>query len=173
MQVFRFRCCCFLVVLILGFTFSASVSAQQAFFLFGHGVYSTPVDKNFKGNYNTGLGVEGGAAIGWNKTFIVGTIGYSNFSNENGVLGGNISYVPYKIGLRQYIFSKLLYIHGDLGAATIKNDNYNESRFSGDLGIGVKLGSFEAQLDYDGFSRSDPSGYASWIGIKAGFAFGL
>ena len=41
------------------------------------------------------------------------------------------------------------------------------------LAQAVKLGMFEAQLDYDGFSRNDPSGYASWIGIKAGINIGL
>lgn len=173
MQLNRFRSSVCIIFLVAGLALGNHADAQQAFFLFGHGVYNMPSDKNFKNNYNAGVGVEGGAAIGWNKTFIVGTIGYSNFGNESGVAGGNISFVPYKIGLRQYIFSKLLYIHGDLGAATISNDDYKESRFSGDIGVGVKLGSFEAQLDYDGFTRSEPSGYASWIGIKAGFAIGL
>lgn len=147
--------------------------AQQLVFLFGHGVWANPSDKNFKDTHKTGLGVEGGAAIGWNKTFIVGTIGYSSFGADGSNTKGSLSYVPLKAGLRQYIFSKLIYIHGDLGIATIKDDGGSKSPFSGDIGAGVKLGMFEAQLDYDGFSRSDPSGYASWIGIKAGINIGL
>jgi hypothetical protein len=57
----------------------------------------------------------------------------------------------------------------------VKNDLYDYSPFSGDVGVGVKFAAFEAQLDYDGFTRKspEPSGYASWIGIKAGFNLGL
>lgn len=160
-----------LVMIMLGIT--AKTSAQQLFFLFGHGVWANPSDKNFKDTHKTGLGVEGGAAIGWNKTFIVGTIGYSSFGADGPNTKGSLSYVPLKAGLRQYIFSKLIYLHGDLGIANIKDDGGSRSPFSGDIGAGVKFGMFEAQLDYDGFSRSDPSGYASWIGIKAGINIGL
>ena len=163
----------FFLLMGLSLIFSGRLQAQQFVFLFGHGVYGSPVDKNFKNNYTTGLGVEGGAAIGWNKTFIVGTIGYTSFSTADGTPGGSLSFVPFKAGIRQYLLSKLIYIHGDLGIASVKNDLFYQKRFSGDIGAGVKLGLFEAQLDYDGFARSDPSGYASWFAIKAGFNIGL
>jgi opacity protein-like surface antigen len=152
---------------------SSALSAQQLFFIFGHGVLANPSDKNFSNTHNSGIGVEGGAAIGWNKTFIVGTIGYSSFGSEGENENGSLGYAPLKAGLRQYLFSKLLYIHADVGIGKIKNDIGSKSPFSGDIGAGVKLGIFEAQLDYDGFTRSDPSGYASWIGIKAGINIGL
>lgn len=88
---------------------------------------------------------------------------------------GHFVLIPVKLGIRQYVFSKLIYLHGDLGIMNIKykNASTSESKFSSDFGVGVKLTAFEVQLDYDGFSRSDPSGYAFWIGIKAGFAIGL
>ena len=162
-----------LLSLFFCLAFCTRSSAQRLFFIYAHALFATPVDKNFKDGYNSGLGVEGGAAVGWGKTFIVGTIGYTSFSDKDGNPAGNTSFVPVKIGLRQFVFSKLIYVHGDLGVGKIKNDLTTDSRFSGDIGAGVKLAGFEVQLDYDGFSRKDPSGYASWIALKAGFHIGL
>ena len=66
-----------------------------------------------------------------------------------------------------------IYIHGDLGVGKIKNKVMSHSRFSGNIGAGLKFAGFEAELVYDGFTRENPSGYASWIGIKAGISIGL
>jgi hypothetical protein len=163
------------IFFIFAIAYSNTVRSQRLVFLYGHAVYASPVDKNFNHQYKFGGGAEGGVGVGWNKTFLVGTIGYSYFESESGTEAGNVTYVPFKAGVRHYLLSKLLYIHGDLGIGrvTYKNIASTQSRLSGDIGAGVKFGPFEAQLDYDGFSRSDPSGYASWIGIKAGFSFGL
>ncbi len=152
-----------------------TVHAQKLVFLFGHAVYGTPSDKNFKDNYKYGLGIEAGAGLGWEKTFIIGTSGFSEFKSADGNMLGHIVLIPVKLGLRQYVFSKMIYLHGDFGIMNIKykNASTSESKFSGDFGAGVKLAGFELQMDYDGFSRSDPSGYASWISLKAGFAIGL
>ena len=162
-----FACTCLILI--------NTAHAQKLVFLFGHGIYATPLDKNFKDGYNYGLGIEGGAGLGWGKTFIIGTSGFTEFKSADGNMLGHIVLIPVKLGLRQYVFSKLIYLHGDLGIMNIKykNASTSESKFSSDFGVGVKLTAFEVQLDYDGFSRSDPSGYASWIGIKAGFAIGL
>lgn len=164
------------------FLLGASANAQRLVFLYAHGAYAAPLDKNFSNNFTTGLGAEGGAGIGWKKTFIVGTIGYTNFFHKNVALidsvGPTISpsdlhYIPIKVGLRQYIFMKTIYLHGDVGLGNIKDKYASDTRFSGDIGAGVKFAGFEVQLDYDGFTRKDPSGYASWIGVKAGFNIGL
>lgn len=154
---------------------SEDTLAQKLFFIYAHGIYANPVDKNFKGNYSSGLGVEGGASVGWGKTFLVGTIGYTNFFDTDKNTAGNTTYVPLKLGLRQYVFSRLIYLHGDLGIGKIKNDLHDYSGFSGDVGVGAKFAGFEVQVDYDGFTRKSPetSGYSSWIGIKAGFNIGL
>ncbi|MBG9374991.1 hypothetical protein I5907_02040 [Panacibacter sp. DH6] len=151
-------------------------SAQKLFSFFVHGVYAQPLDENFNGNYNAGLGVEGGVRIAINRTALVATVGYTNFFSSNNSELGNLQFIPVKIGLRQYIISRLVFIHGDVGIARITGDLYNNaSRFSGDAGIGVKLTGFEVQLDYDGFTRKSPeaTGYSSWIGLKAGINLGL
>lgn len=147
------------------------VKAQRLVFLYGHALYGAPVEKSFKEGYNTGLGVEAGAGAGWKKTFIVGTVGYTNFFNEGGNPAGDLHYIPVKGGIRQYIFLKNLYIHGDLGIGNIKNKIESATRFSGDIGAGVKFTGFEAQLDYNTITGKSPA--ASWIEIKAGFSIGL
>jgi hypothetical protein len=172
-----------LVLLTLAFVFSCgNLYAQHVGFIFGHALYAGPLDKNFSNNYNAGLGVEGGGGIGWNKTFLVGTIGYTNFFHKNVntfdsvgpyASGTDFHFIPVKVGLRQYIFLKTIYVHGDVGLGSISNSSTTDSRFSGDIGAGFKFLHFEVQVDYDGFTRKQPSGYASWIGVKAGFEFGL
>ena len=162
------------VTVLCVFIFNKNAVAQKLVFLFGHGVYATPLTTDFKNGYNAGLGAEGGVGIGWNKTFIIGTIGYTSFSNKSGNSAGNISIIPLKAGVRQYILGKLLYIHGDVGFASVKNKIADaEGKFCSDIGAGVKLAGFEIQLDYDGFNRSNPSGFVSSLALKAGFALGL
>lgn len=162
------------MLLVAAFVFQCkNLYAQHVGFIFGHALYAGPLDKNFSNGYNSGLGAEAGGGIGWNKTFIVGTIGYSNFFHKSGNEAGDLKYIPVKAGLRQYIFLKNLYLHGDVGIANIKNKAGSQSRFSGDIGAGVKFMHFEVQVDYDGFTRSNPSGYASWFAVKAGLEFGL
>jgi hypothetical protein len=169
--------CLFFLLSIPAIFFSSNkLQAQKLFFLFAHGQYALPIDSYFKHNYNYGLGVEGGAGIGTGRTFFVGTVGYTSFTSVSGNGYGNSSYVPIKGGIRHYLLvGKILFIHADGGVAFIKNNIVNSSRFSGDIGVGVKLGPIEVLADYDGFTRSsaENSGYSSWIGIKAGFRFGL
>lgn len=164
-----------IVVLALGtFVFNNNAAAQKLVFLFGHGVYATPVENSFKDGYNAGFGAEGGVGFGWNKTFIIGTIGYTSFGSKSGNSAGNINIIPLKAGVRQYILGKLLYIHGDVGIASVKNKITDaEGKFCGDFGAGVKFAGLEVQLDYDGFNKSNPSGFASAVALKAGFAIGL
>ncbi|MBS1596849.1 MAG: hypothetical protein JST75_01385 [Bacteroidetes bacterium] len=169
-------CISFSFVLLSIFFSTQQTHAQKLFFLFAHGQYALPADSYFKHNYNYGLGVEGGAGIGTSRTFLVATVGYTSFKSVSGNSFGNTSYVPIKGGIRHYLLvGKILFIQVDGGVGMIKNNFVNSSRFSGDAGLGVKLGPFEVIADYDGFTRgsAENSGYSSWIGIKAGFRFGM
>jgi hypothetical protein len=152
------------------------VQAQKVFFVFAHGQYATPVQTSFKNDYNFGLGAEGGAGIAvGKKTFLTGTVGYTFFDAKSGK-GGNITLIPMKLGVRKYFLpTNLLYVHADAGVASIKDKTINStySRFTADVGAGVKLGAIEMGLAFDGFSRKEPSGFASWVAFKAGYRFGL
>src|SRR5215475_14207731 len=151
-------------ICILGSQYRAG--AQKLIFLFGHVVYSAPVDTYFSHNYSSGIGVEGGIGFGVNKTFLVGTIGYSSFTAYAENPYGKLSFVPVKVGIRHYLLvGNLLFLNADAGIGILKNGLYNGSRFSADIGLGVKLGPFEVMADYDGYtnSSSETSGYSSWI----------
>jgi len=152
------------------------IQAQKLFFIFGHVLYATPADNNFEHNYSSGLGVEGGAGLGSNRTFIVGTAGYTSFSSWPSNQYGSLAYVPLKLGIRHYLLAgKFLFVNADAGIGIMQNALYGGSRFSGDIGLGLKLGHFEVMANYDGFSRSsgETPGYSSWIGIKGGMTLGL
>jgi hypothetical protein len=149
--------------------------AQKLFFVFAHGQYASPLQASFKNDYNFGLGAEAGAGIGFgSKTFLTGTVGYTVFDARVKDLK-NITFVPMKLGFRRYFLpANLLFIHADAGVAHIKDKTNNAaySRFSGDVGAGVKLGPFEVGVAYDGFAKEE-AGYASWLAFKAGWRFGL
>jgi hypothetical protein len=153
-----------------------SARAQKLFFVFAHGQYASPVQTSFRNDYNFGLGAEAGAGIDvGKKTFLTGTVGYTVFNAPSKELG-NIIYVPMKLGLRKYFLpANLLFIHADAGVGQIKDKTTHSSysRFSGDVGAGLKLGLFEMGVDYNGFSRQGSSGNASWLEFKAGWRFGL
>jgi hypothetical protein len=171
---FAIRCLTVVAIVLIAGNYN-SAQAQKLFFVFAHGQYASPMQASFKNDYNFGLGAEAGAGIGFgSKTFLTGTVGYTVFDAHLKELG-NITYVPMKLGFRRYFLpANLLYIHADAGVAHIKDktDNSSYSRFSGDVGAGVKLGPFEVGVAYDGFAR-DGAGYASWLAFKAGWRFGL
>ncbi|MFI5156642.1 MAG: hypothetical protein ACHQEM_10670 [Chitinophagales bacterium] len=155
---------------------SKSAHGQKLVFLFGHVLYAIPADQNFEKNYSSGFGVEGGIGLGTGRTFFVGTVGYSSFSAFETNPFGKLSYVPIKVGIRRYLLvGKLLFINGDAGIGILQNGLYHGSRFSGDIGLGVKLGPLEVMAAYDGYVKpsSEGSGYSSWIGIKIGMTFGF
>jgi hypothetical protein len=146
--------------------------AQKVFFLFAHGQYASPVRKSFNDNYGFGLGGEAGAGIGAGKTFFTGTVGYSIFDARSGREVGNLTMIPIKFGVRHYMLpAKLIYIHADAGMANLKvKGGESFSRFTADVGGGVKLGPFELGIAYDGFVDD---GFNSWVGFKAGWRIGL
>src|SRR6185503_5201043 len=146
--------------------------AQKVFFLFAHGQYASPVKKSFSDNYGYGMGAEAGAGIGAGKTFFTGTVGYSFFDARSGTEASNLTYIPIKFGVRKYFLpANLIFLHADAGMAKLKvkgGDNF--SRFTADVGGGVKLGPLELGIAYDGFVDD---GFNSWVSIKAGFRIGI
>lgn len=151
-------------------------AAQKLFFVFAHAQYATPMQSDFKNNYNFGLGGEAGAGIGTGKTKLTGTIGYTYFDAKSGG-AGNITYIPMKLGVRRYFLpANLIFIHADAGVASIKDKTIDAtySRFTADVGAGAKLGPMDVGIAYEGFSnRTGSSGFTSWLAFKLGWRFGL
>jgi hypothetical protein len=171
---YAIRCLTIVAILLIAGSYN-SAQAQKLFFVFAHGQYASPLQASFKHDYNYGVGAEAGAGIGFGtKTFLTGTVGYTVFNAPSKEIG-NITLVPMKLGFRRYFLpANLIFLQADAGVAHIKDKTYSSSytRFSGDVGAGVKLGPFEVGVAYDGFAR-DGAGYASWWAFKAGWRFGL
>lgn len=156
-----------LLILCLVSLVSAS-SAQRVFLGFVHGEYAEPTHAS----YSYGLGLEAGAALGWGKTFLTGTVGYTWVNTKSSANAANFRYNPYKLGLRRYLLGKTLFLVADAGMAGVKfsGDDHSTSRFTGDLGVGVKLIGVEAIAEYTTVAGSGTGG---WFSLKAGFTLGL
>lgn len=138
----------------------------------GYLLYAKP-QGDFNKAYNFGGGGEvfGGAGLG--KTFIIGTAGFSAFKLKSGIRSGTLTYVPLKMGLRQYLFKKIVFVNADLGIALVKNNDFNASRFIRGIGFGAKLLGLEAGLYYDGWKNKNVPGFSNNIDFKAGWSFSL
>lgn len=168
------------VLLTLLFTiptiFYCSLKAQPKINVYIHLIGLDPLESNLRWGYKYGAGGEGSLGLALSKhTVVTGTLGYTLFKHSDNYVHDGITYVPVKLGVRQYLFAKKLFAHADagLGIVSLVDEPGNKAHFSGDLGMGIKFSRFEILVDYDGFTESTPDRYASWVAIKAGFSFGL
>jgi hypothetical protein len=145
--------------------------------IYAHALYATPLDNSSHALYNAGGGGVGGILIGQKTTRLNGSIGYMHFFKEHQNPLGDETYIPVKLGIRQYIPLTLhfLYVQADagIGFVSYKENGDSYSPFAYDFGAGVKLGIFEAALIWDNFHEKDPSGTSSWLTIQAGINLGL
>ncbi len=153
--------------------FCAETKAQRLFLLFGHIEYAS-VTGDLKHTNDNGLGIEAGVAIGANKTFLTGTVGYtwlrSAAGNPSPGTTGTLRYTPVKIGIRRYIFRKNLFLKADAGIANMKYEKASDgsSHLTAGLGAGLKFSGFEVVGDI-----TTTGSHGSWMSIKAGFTIGL
>lgn len=127
---------------------------------------------SFGDAYNFGAGVEARAGIGWGNSFIIGTAGFQGFNAESKTLG-TLTYMPLKLGMRQYFLKKILFINADLGIASVKNKLMSEGRFTRGIGVGAKLLGLELALYYDGWKNKNASGFSNFVDAKVGWSFSL
>ncbi|MGI8950411.1 MAG: hypothetical protein ACR2FN_02390 [Chitinophagaceae bacterium] len=168
--------CLFVFFIILSFV-TNNIEAQKLVFLYGHGLFATPLDQSSKNRYNYGLGAEAGVGLGMKKTFFVGSIGYTSFNAKGNFvpfIGDHESYIPLKIGIRQYLPLKVIFLDGNLGLGFVNNKQDNSTtRFAFDVGGGVKFAGFEAGINWDNFREITPKGWSSWLAFKAGYRIGF
>ncbi len=151
-----------------------SISQIPRISIYGHALYAIPLDGSSKEFYNGGVGVVGGILAGRKTTMFNGSIGYSHFFADKANTFGDETYVPVKVGVRQYIPLTLhfLYAQADMGMGFITHKNGdNYSPFAFDFGAGVKFAAFEAALIWDNYHKKNPSGMSSWLTVQAGIIF--
>lgn len=162
---------------------ATNLKAQRLFFIFGHLQYNSPSGGNFRDAYKFGLGAEAGAGLGWGRTFLTGTIGYDRYKVEDAYKAKrpearDLSLTPVKLGIRQYILAKKIYLKADGGVAFANNNDQKKSCATWDAGVGLKLGILDLGVDY-GATNFALSGFTNTsqnipaFQFKAGLAFGL
>ncbi len=138
----------------------------------GYVIYAKPKG-DFAKTYNFGGGGEVFGGVGISKTFIIATTGFSQFKAASDNHLGALNYTPFKIGVRQFILGKILFINADLGRATVKNKTFNETRFTRGFGFGAKLLGLQAALYYDGWKNKNAGGFSNSVNIKLGWGLSL
>jgi Outer membrane protein beta-barrel domain len=145
--------------------------------LYVHALYATAIDNSSQKLYNGGAGAEAGILAGPKNTMFAGSVGYSRFFAENVNEFGDETYIPVKVGVRQYLPVPVhfLFVQGDAGIGFVssKNPGNDGSRFAFDFGAGLKFTAFEAALVWDNFHEVHPEGWSSWFTIKAGINLGF
>lgn len=148
----------------------AHAQIKKPGFLFGGNAQYSKPGGNFANGYQYGLGTEAFAGVGLGKTYLVGTIGASFYKAENNG-SGNITYLPIKGGIRQFIIGRQVFVNADLGVATVKSKEFNEKRFTRGIGAGVRLFGLEASMYYDGWKAINSSGFSNNLNFKLGASF--
>lgn len=137
----------------------------------GYVIYAKP-QASFATMYDIGAGAEIFGGVGWGNTFVIGTAGFSAFRAALKTYG-TLTYIPVKLGVKQFFLKKHLFINGDVGLASVKNKLLNEPRFTRGIGAGVKLVGLEAGLYYDGWKNKDAKGFSNSLEAKLGWSFSL
>lgn len=138
----------------------------------GYLIYAKPKG-DFAKTYRFGGGGELFGGVGINKTFIIATAGFSQFKAGLDNHSGSLTYTPVKIGVRQFILGKILFINADLGRAVVKNKTFKEARFTRGIGLGAKLLGLQAALYYDGWKNKNARGFSNSVNFKLGWGLSL
>ncbi|MCY7420348.1 MAG: hypothetical protein LH478_01200 [Chitinophagaceae bacterium] len=141
---------------------------KPGFILAGNFVYSNPKG-SFANGYSTGVGAEIAGGIGLGKTYLLVSTGYSYFLGKGD--NENMPVKPFKVGLRQYLFSKKLFVNADIGRATIKDKikGTNEVHNLRGLGAGARLLGLEAAINYEGWDHAGSNGFSNSLQYKVGW----
>ena len=170
-----------IIVFITAAIFSSYESEAQLphLSLYVHGLYASALDKSSQLRYKGGIGANAGITLGSKNTRGVVSIGYTDFFSKNTSpdhLLGDETYIPVKLGLRQYLPLTLhtFFVQGDLGVGFIgyKNSASTDNRFAADIGAGAHFGAFEGALIWDTF-KEKPNGWSSWVTFQIGFNIGI
>lgn len=166
-----------LIIILASFSSSVLKAQLPHLSLYVHGLYAAALNTHSADRYSGGLGANAGLTLGSKNTRAVFSLGYTDFFAKHGSPdhAGDETYIPAKIGVRQYLPMTLhtIFIQGDLGAGFIgyKNTSETKSRFAADIGAGAHFGAFEAAVTIDAFKQ--PDYWSSWVNFQLGFNIGI
>lgn len=145
---------------------------KPGFTLGGSVIYSMPKG-GFDASYKNGVGAEAYVGVGVGQTYLVGTLGISTYGAERNNQAGRLTYTPMKLGIKQFLLAKRLFIQADLGLARVRNKNFDSKQFTRGIGAGARLLGLEVGLYYDGFKNKNASGFSNSLNAKVGWSFSL
>lgn len=160
-------------LILIAFPALAQVKIKKPGFTLGiSAFYANPKDE-FISEYNSGAGGEVKGGLGLGKTYFVASVGYAAFMATSNNDKGTLTYMPVKLGIKQYFLAKRLFINGDIGVVFLKNKlMLNEKRLAADVGFGARLLGLEAGVYYDYWKNAKGiSGSTNAILYKLGYNF--
>lgn len=126
---------------------------------------------DFKKLYKYGAGGEVYGGVGWGKTFVLATVGYRAFKEDATFSSGSLSFIPIKLGVKQLLFMKRLFVQADAGILNAKQEDESSSGFTYDVGAGLRFAGTELGLFYDGFKFKDATNASNTLNVKVGYSF--
>ena len=165
------------IIMLIFFVILIAIKTQaQHAGIFIHAIYAAPAGGISNDFYNDGAGAEGGILAGKKSTRFAGSVGYSRFfAKDNTNIYGDKTYVPVKVGARQYLPLNFIFLQADAGISFVSQQHSDDSEtpFTYDFQAGVKLTAFEALIGWDTFHANNLSGWSSWFTVKAGINLGF
>jgi hypothetical protein len=140
----------------------------------GNASYYNP-QGSFANTYKFGVGGELFGGIGVGKTYLVATLGTSNFFADKENPFGNLIYKPVKVGVRQFLFSNKIFVNGDMGVGYVKDKTMSntQNKFAAGAGVGVRLLGLEGGLYYNGWKALHEPGFSGNVQLKVGWSMTL
>ncbi|HEX5150109.1 MAG TPA: hypothetical protein VFW07_01605 [Parafilimonas sp.] len=166
----------YFIMLVFCMNLIAIKTKAQHAGIFIHAIYAAPMGGISNDFYSYGGGFEGGILAGKKSTRFAGSIGYSRFfADDKTNIYGDKSYVPVKVGLRQYLPLNFVFLQADAGIGFVSEQHADDSAtpFAYDFQAGVKFSAFEAAIGWDTFHAKNLSGWSSWFTVKAGINLGF
>ncbi len=162
-----------LIPLFVYLLYASGVMAQKDVNVFAGGnVIIGFAGGDFKNAYSYATGLDASLGAGLTeKVYVLGTLGYVSYKNEDTNPFGRITLIPLKAGLRVYPY-KNFFVAGDAGVGFLKDEimTSRESRFIYDLGIGAHGELLQMGFYYDGWKRKNSNGSSNTFQIKLGIA---
>lgn len=165
-----------IIMLVLSISIvSASAQIKRPHLLVGaNASYNNP-QGSFANTYKFGLGGEVFGGIGVGKTYLVATLGTSNFFADKENSYGNLIYKPIKVGMRQFLFSNKIFVTGDMGVGYVKDKSMRstENKFTAGFGAGARLLGLEGGIYYNGWKALHEPGFSNSVQLKVGWSITL
>lgn len=158
-------------VLMLSVSMNATAQLKRPHILIGGNISYANPKASFSEGYNFGIGGELTGGVGFNKTFLLATLGSSLFFANNKNVSGNLTVAPVKVGVKQYFLARKVFVQGDIGMASLKDKTMKaENHFTRGIGAGVRFLGLEGGLFYDGWKSLHAGGFSNSVLVKVGWS---